>query len=40
MKLKERLSHFWNDTLGVDCEEEIDIENSQRPEDKECWYSS
>ena len=35
MKLKERLSHFWNDTLGVDYEEEIDIENSQRPEDKE-----
>ena len=35
MKLKERLSHFWNDTLGVDCPDEINILDSGRPEDEE-----
>lgn len=32
MNLKERLSHFWNDTLGVDCPEQENIEESQNPE--------
>lgn len=35
MKLKERISHFWNNTLGVDCPDEINILDSERPEDKE-----
>ena len=35
MKLKERISHFWNDTLGVDCPDEVNILDSERPEDKE-----
>ncbi len=35
MSLKEKLSHFWNETLGVDCPEEIDISDSQNPEIKE-----
>ena len=29
MNLRERLSHFWNETLGVDCPE---IEQSNSPE--------
>ena len=35
MKLKEKLSHFWNVTLGADYIEEIDIEKSTAPEMKE-----
>lgn len=35
MKLKERIKHFWNVTLGVDCPEEKNILDSQRPEDEE-----
>lgn len=35
MKLKERLSRFWNDTLGVDCPDEVNILESNKPEDEE-----
>ncbi len=35
MNLKERLSHFWNDTLGVDCPEQENIEESKSPEHEE-----
>ncbi len=35
MKVKERISHFWNETLGIDCPEEINILDSQRPEDQD-----
>ena len=31
MKLKERLSHFWNVTLGEDYPEMEDIEESNDP---------
>lgn len=39
MSLRERISHFWNDTLGVDCPEEIDISASNNPDDKELQES-
>ena len=32
MNLRERLSHFWNETLGVDCPETENIEQSNSPE--------
>lgn len=32
MNLRERLSHFWNETLGVDCPEKVNIEKSNLPE--------
>lgn len=32
MNLRERLSHFWNETLGVDCPEKVNIEESKLPE--------
>ena len=32
MNLRERLSHFWNETLGVDCTETENIEQSNSPE--------
>ena len=32
MSLKERISHFWNVTLGVDIPEQEDIETSSNPE--------
>lgn len=32
MNLRERLSHFWNETLGVDCPETKNIEQSNSPE--------
>lgn len=32
MNLRKRLSHFWNETLGVDCPETKNIEQSNSPE--------
>lgn len=32
MNLRERLSHFWNETLGVDYPEKVNIEKSNLPE--------
>lgn len=32
MNLRERLSHFWNETLGVDCPETENIKQSNSPE--------
>ena len=32
MNLRERLSHFWNETLGVDYPETENIEQSNSPE--------
>lgn len=32
MNLRERLSHFWNETLGVDCPKTENIEQSNSPE--------
>lgn len=32
MNLRKRLSHFWNETLGVDCPEKKNIEQSNSPE--------
>lgn len=31
MRIKEKLIHFWNVTLGPDLQPEIDIENSKDP---------
>lgn len=31
MSILERLSYFWNETLGVDCPDEIDIKTSTDP---------
>ena len=35
MKLKEKISHFWNVTLGVDCPDEVDILDSNNLENAE-----
>lgn len=32
MNLRKRLSHFWNETLGVDYPEKVNIEKSNLPE--------
>lgn len=32
MNLRERLSHFWNETLGVDYPEKVNKEKSNLPE--------
>ncbi len=32
MNLRERLSHFWNETLGVDYPEKVNREKSNLPE--------